>query len=492
VYRGTYFPTSGSGFFVHPDGYILTNWHVIANQIEMRVFGEDREISTNILAIEAVLHSGTPNERVVSAHVVARDRDHDLALVKIDLTAPAWLSVTNPPPVKITDKVWVVGYPFGGLLALENNQATSNEDANPEVTVNSGLITSLRHDQTGKTASLQIDAAVNPGNSGGPLLDDNGRVIGVIRSMIYGGQGLGFAIAPDVVEGFARSRAIRVEFEPRVVLSPPRPIRVTVNPILASVAVNGSATVTFESRGLQRVMEKLDPQPDGSWSAVVDLPESFGQPSQPDEVIAEIRFIAVGDQGTVSRKYRLDRLKQGDVERLNSQREAGEIMRDRQLLPNEVSLKDRAAIMRQQNTRLSDVAGSLGLDRGDDQTITIDHEALRAAKKRDTSGPSQRYARLRVRDQRFAAGEVDYWRNQIDALEPKLRWLERAARNAEPSDRARANQALAVADADLKKAKNEVEAARREARRLNLVFCSDAQQWFEREAAPQGCESATR
>lgn len=80
----------------------------------------------------------------------------------------------------VTDPIWVVGFPFGDLLALNKR--------NPEVTVTGGHVTSIRHDEKGAAEAVQIDAAVNPGNSGGSLLDSAGDVVGVIWVGVYGGD----------------------------------------------------------------------------------------------------------------------------------------------------------------------------------------------------------------------------------------------------------------------------------------------------------------
>ena len=62
VFREGRYPTSGSGFFIHPDGYIVTNWHVVADQVEVEVFSKRREVSTKMEDLIAVAHSGMANE----------------------------------------------------------------------------------------------------------------------------------------------------------------------------------------------------------------------------------------------------------------------------------------------------------------------------------------------------------------------------------------------------------------------------------------------
>lgn len=151
----------GSGVVVDAAGFILTNNHVVANATEIQVSLSDG--------------------RVVNAETVGLDPLTDLALLKInaDKLTPAEWGDSNS--LEVGALVWAVGSPFGlqhsitaGILSGKNRQ---------------GLAGSIYHD------FLQTDAAVNPGNSGGPLVDVRGRVIG-INTAIYGDayQGISFAI----------------------------------------------------------------------------------------------------------------------------------------------------------------------------------------------------------------------------------------------------------------------------------------------------------
>ncbi len=158
----------GSGVIVDGAGYILTNNHVVENATEIQV----------------ALSDG----RVTQARVVGLDPLTDLALLKIaaDKLTPADWGDSDALPVGAL--VWAVGSPFGlqrsitaGILSGKNRQ---------------GLAGSVYHD------FLQTDAAVNPGNSGGPLVDARGRVVG-INTAIYGAayQGISFAIPANEARG---------------------------------------------------------------------------------------------------------------------------------------------------------------------------------------------------------------------------------------------------------------------------------------------------
>lgn len=155
----------GSGVIVSPDGYILTNHHVVeaADQIEV------------------ALSDG----RKAKAHVIGSDPETDLAVIKIELpgSLPA-ITFGHPEKALVGDLVLAIGNPFG-----------------VGETVTMGIVSALKRDHLGINTFenfIQTDAAINPGNSGGALVDGNGNLIG-INSAIYspngGSLGIGFAIS---------------------------------------------------------------------------------------------------------------------------------------------------------------------------------------------------------------------------------------------------------------------------------------------------------
>ena len=156
----------GSGFIVSADGYILTNAHVVDGAKEVQVKLTDR--------------------REFTAKVIGTDPKSDVALVKIDATALPVVHIGDSKHIKVGQWVAAVGSPFG----FEN-------------TVTAGIVSATSRALPDGTyvPFIQTDAAVNPGNSGGPLFNLRGEVIG-INSQIYsrtgGFMGLSFAIPADV------------------------------------------------------------------------------------------------------------------------------------------------------------------------------------------------------------------------------------------------------------------------------------------------------
>ena len=167
----------GSGVIVSPEGYILTNNHVIEGADEIEVTLSD--------------------SRRARATVIGTDPETDLAILRIQLDRLPVITLGNSDAAQVGDKVLAIGNPFG-----------------VGQTVTSGIVSALGRNQLGINTFenfIQTDAAINPGNSGGALVDVNGSLLGIntaIYSRSGGNMGIGFAIpvstARQVLEGIVR------------------------------------------------------------------------------------------------------------------------------------------------------------------------------------------------------------------------------------------------------------------------------------------------
>ncbi len=179
----------GSGFFGQEPGLLITNAHVL---------GMLRDWNRKPQKIAAYYHRGRKDEKVYQAKIIGLDRDSDLAVLKVDdPNLPSPLRVNRSEDLYETQTVYVVGYPLGDQLGKE-------------VTINTTGISSLRDpDQDGVLDRVQVNKAMDPGNSGGPVVNTAGEVIGVSVAIIKG-TNISFAIAGDKVHGTLHGRVADV------------------------------------------------------------------------------------------------------------------------------------------------------------------------------------------------------------------------------------------------------------------------------------------
>jgi hypothetical protein len=176
--RGQESGSAGSGFVVHPDGWVVTCFHVVdgAKMITVKIDGFGSE-----------------------AKIIRRDPLHDLALLKCSREALKPLALAKAATIPVGEDIRTYGFPLPGQL--ESTLLTTR-----------GIITNIAYKPmqgADRIQTITTDAAVNPGNSGGPLVNLFGEVVGVVNAKLTGeAAGVGFAVHVDYVRALMRSEEL--------------------------------------------------------------------------------------------------------------------------------------------------------------------------------------------------------------------------------------------------------------------------------------------
>ncbi|MGH9719067.1 MAG: trypsin-like peptidase domain-containing protein [Bryobacteraceae bacterium] len=231
--------SSGSGVLVDPDGYIVTNAHVAGTARKIQVTLVQ---SPSDRRFRSVLK---PSGRVMTAEVLGVDRETDIAVLKIAATGLPHLRFADSENIRQGDFVFAAGSPFG----LDNSMTMG---------IVSSVARQIRPDDP--VIYIQTDASVNPGNSGGPLLDSEGDIAGIntfILSQSGGNEGVGFAVPSNIVRNvyqqirkFGRVRRGQIGVVAQTIspaLATALDLKQDWGVLVADVAANSAA----ESAGLQ-------------------------------------------------------------------------------------------------------------------------------------------------------------------------------------------------------------------------------------------------
>lgn len=211
--------SSASAFCIDPTGYFITSAHAV-----IRGTG----------GLTLVMASGEPDEARLAATVVRTDEKADLALLSTTSEGKLpYLPLGSCDGLFETQELSAYGYPFGRLLGTRG-ASTPNRASNPNITVSTGRVTSLRK-QDGKLQLIQLDAALNPGNSGGPVLDESGKVVGIVASGIYGAV-INFAVPVSTLWDFLATPEVTVQVPNEVsAADATKPIDMSVRVVLMDI-----------------------------------------------------------------------------------------------------------------------------------------------------------------------------------------------------------------------------------------------------------------
>lgn len=167
--------SSGTAFLINNKGNLLTNHHVVDGCKVSKIFYQDQEYKTNLIATDKTL---------------------DLALLKADLKNTSFINFSNSE-LKKMQKIYVAGYPLGKGLS-------------DDLKISSGIISSLKGFKDNSN-EIQIDAPINPGNSGGPIINENGDLVAIAVSGLSKDktEGINFGIKVSAVDRFLNSNGLK-------------------------------------------------------------------------------------------------------------------------------------------------------------------------------------------------------------------------------------------------------------------------------------------
>ena len=191
---------SASATCIHESGVFVTNKHVVTN------LGKDETLTLT-------LRPNEERQQRITAKVMRVDSTWDLAVLKATGSTEkfVYLALGDDNELFETMTITAFGFPFGSALA-------ANEGSLPNISINVGRITALRK-RDGKLHQIQFDAQVNPGNSGGPLIDEKGNVVGIVSTGVFA-TGVNFAVPVSAVK--------QLISRPEISFQPPRVTAATI------------------------------------------------------------------------------------------------------------------------------------------------------------------------------------------------------------------------------------------------------------------------
>ncbi len=205
---------TGSGFVISPYGHVLTNYHVIGDRELTRQEGDTEvTIKVEVEQVEVVFPGGPggpggpdgDGARRFIASIDAVDPALDLAVLSINGADLTYVPFGDSTAIGPNEPVQVFGYPFGKEVEVAKVKIP---EIVPRVSASKGTVSALRADEEGRGRYIQTNATMNPGNSGGPLVDEEGYALGVVRMKLTEAEDVGFAISIDVVKDFLESHGL--------------------------------------------------------------------------------------------------------------------------------------------------------------------------------------------------------------------------------------------------------------------------------------------
>lgn len=300
---------SASATCIHKQGIFVTNRHVIDK------LPKDGKL-------KLILHPNDARKRQIMASVLRVDDKADLAVLRAEGAGECeFLPLGEDAELFETMSVTAFGFPFGKALAV-------GEGSYPDISVNVGRITSLRKTD-GKLQQIQLDAQLNPGNSGGPVLDDKGRVVGIVQSGVFA-TGVNFAVPV--------SKVLAVTQRPEVVVKLPALDKTTMHgevefrfEVVPLFGTLGDVAVELELQPEDGPLRKLAANKDAGGFLVRTVPFLPPAEKQPVRLSSKVAFSKGSLQGElIDQEFQIgdQRLLLSDVRSLETGPESKAVKHD--------------------------------------------------------------------------------------------------------------------------------------------------------------------
>ncbi|WP_020467436.1 S1C family serine protease [Singulisphaera acidiphila] len=246
---------TGSGFVIRVEGravYIATNHHVI----NLPVVQTKAAVGASVSVVFA---SGTAGEETKAAEILDSDSSRDLAILKVVAPKVVPKPIANFETAELVETmpVYTFGFPFGAAMAVGKKGSS--------ITIGRGSVSSIRRDDFGRVAAVQIDGALNPGNSGGPVVDAKGRLVGIAVATIPGAH-IGMAIPAEELTQMLGGRVGAISVRGKASTKPGM-LGVEIEAKLIDPLGRMKSVVLLHAPTIDRAA-KPSPNADGTWPPI--------------------------------------------------------------------------------------------------------------------------------------------------------------------------------------------------------------------------------
>jgi S1-C subfamily serine protease len=289
---------TGTGFVIAPTGLVLTCNHVVNQDPAQRIVeGSEAVVTIEDPRIEVLL-AGAGQAQSYEGWVVASDPESDLAALQVTAGGLAYLPFGDSDAAQPGGPVRVLGFPFGRQADVGRR---AGAESAPAPSVTAGSLQAARADDAGDTRYLQTDASVMPGSSGGPMVDQDGYVVGVVSMKLASSprsRGAGFGVPINLVKDFLEANGLAGQL-------PVSRLRPGVVNTLPWKGLRVELPDGFQDTSLARLRVDAGDSPDGISFRVLRLAAS-GSREAVEGALLDGRTVPAFAPGAVSVKLRLE------------------------------------------------------------------------------------------------------------------------------------------------------------------------------------------